>query len=371
MRLEQLTFTRFLAAIFIVVFHIGLQVPPFNNPDIAFIVGKANYGVSYFFILSGFIMMIAYNRMVKIKVFDYYKNRFARIYPVFMVSIILFYLFNIVINNYRGWIVAKDPLFSLLGVQAWIPEKAMICNFPAWSLSVEFLFYALFPFLYNKIYKKYSVRSVSIVIIFFWIVSQAVMQTMIHTQYFIDNQPSSYNFVFHFPVMHLSQFLMGNLAGLIFLKYLLEKKGNYDLYLIALFAVLLLLFKYPIGIDYHNGLLAVVFVPMILLMVMNTGYTTKVFNLKPLVFLGEISYGIYILHWPLNLWIQTLIKRYVTANDTYSFYIYLCLLIVLSSLSYLFIERPLNNWIRNVKLFKNEQQLSAVLVEERNVSPQQ
>ena len=44
MRIEQLTFTRFVAAISIVIFHYGKDVPPFNY--LSFLFQQANIGVS-------------------------------------------------------------------------------------------------------------------------------------------------------------------------------------------------------------------------------------------------------------------------------------------------------------------------------------
>lgn len=367
MRLEQLTFTRFLAAIFIVVFHFGLGVYPFNNPDLGFALTRANNGVGYFFILSGFIMMIAYASKNKIKPLDYYKNRFARIYPVFIISVALVLIFNLIVNRYFVFGTVVDTMVSLMGIQAWIPKKVMIYNFPAWSLSVEIFFYALFPLLYNKVYKKLSIKTITIAIIIVWVISQAVLYKLFNSPFYADNLPESHNFIFHFPLLHLNQFLMGNLAGFIFLRYLTNKTGNYDIYLVLLFAALMLLYKYPIGLDYHNGLLAIIFVPMILLLVLNTGYITKIFNLKPFVFLGEISYSIYILQWPVYLWAKTSLNYLGVVNEAYVFYIYLFVLIVSCIICYIYIEKPLHSWIRNVKFFKKqEQQLSPILVEEEN-----
>lgn len=45
---EQLTFTRFIAALSIVVYHFGDIYPPFNSSILAPIVKNANLGVSYF-----------------------------------------------------------------------------------------------------------------------------------------------------------------------------------------------------------------------------------------------------------------------------------------------------------------------------------
>ena len=68
MRLEQLTFTRFLAAIAVVTFHYGRGSVLMDNETLGLFFHQALYGVSYFFILSGFVMMIAYsNKEVKAK----------------------------------------------------------------------------------------------------------------------------------------------------------------------------------------------------------------------------------------------------------------------------------------------------------------
>lgn len=53
MRIEQLTFTRFIAAIAIVFFHFGKPLNIFSEPNIHKLLINANIGVSYFLILSG------------------------------------------------------------------------------------------------------------------------------------------------------------------------------------------------------------------------------------------------------------------------------------------------------------------------------
>jgi peptidoglycan/LPS O-acetylase OafA/YrhL len=60
MRAEQITFTRFFAALSIVVFHFGKNISPFNESSIKILFLQAHIGVSYFFLLSGFIMILAY-----------------------------------------------------------------------------------------------------------------------------------------------------------------------------------------------------------------------------------------------------------------------------------------------------------------------
>lgn len=165
MKISQITFTRFLAAIAIVIFHYGEGAFVYKIKYISEIFAKANIGVSYFFILSGFIMIVAYHSKEKINYFDFYRNRVARIYPLYVIGLLL-YLFT------RSQETAFSPIIAYLaGVQSWFPGKVLILNFPGWSISVEFFFYLIFPFLYNYIYsRKYKFIWITGIVI--WIATQ-------------------------------------------------------------------------------------------------------------------------------------------------------------------------------------------------------
>lgn len=83
-KINQLTFTRFIAALAIVVYHYGYKIFPFNLKLLNKIILNGSVGVSYFFILSGFVLIVSYLHRVKngkISYFNFYLNRFARIYP--------------------------------------------------------------------------------------------------------------------------------------------------------------------------------------------------------------------------------------------------------------------------------------------------
>jgi len=98
MRIEQLTFTRFIAAISIVIFHFGDGCYLFNNEYVSFLFTQANMGVSYFFILSGFVMTIAYSHKENFQLKEYLVNRIGRIYPLYFFSIVLVLLSIPLIN---------------------------------------------------------------------------------------------------------------------------------------------------------------------------------------------------------------------------------------------------------------------------------
>ncbi|MBD0726572.1 hypothetical protein B6A10_15470 [Flavobacterium sp. L1I52] len=351
MRIEQLTFTRFLAATSIVIFHYGVKCYPFNNNEIAFIFKSADVGVSYFFILSGFVMMLAYGNRPVISVREYLINRLARIYPVYFFASLLMLLTQLRTNN----LDVKGLFFNLFMIQAWFPDKVLSFNPPAWSLAVEFVFYLIFPFVFNQLFKKIALNRIVVFVVLFWIFSQLIFHTLYPLSEFQEwtvlKAILKYN-----PLMHLNEFLIGNLAGLCFIQKFKSKKANYD-FLILLFAALVLLaLKFPMGFYFHNGLLAILFIPLIIFLSLNNGLITRLFQEKKLVFLGEISYGIYILQHPVYSLISAYsVNKYLNISEpTIVFLIRFIILLILASLSYLFLEKPIQMVVRKTTRVKTE-----------------
>lgn len=352
MRIEQLTFTRFIAALSIVIYHYGKNVFLYNNEYLSFIFKQANVGVSYFFILSGFVMIIAYKDKENIIFFEYVKNRLARIYPVYLLAIFL--ILGIGLFREINYI---NLILSFLMLQAWIPEKALVINYPGWSLSVELFFYLSFPFLFNYIYKKFALRNIGFWIILCWLFSQIMFYLIVDTDliktYIYSIKDLHYN-----PLMHFNEFLIGNLAGLYFIYKLKDKRKNYFVHILFTLIVLLLLLKFPIGLNYHNGLLSVIFVPLIILISLSTDKLTRLFSNNIFIFLGEISFGIYILQAPIwTLFTDYRMNKYFGfekgSDLNLVFFVRLMILIIVSSISYLYFERPIRNIIKNFSIKNN------------------
>lgn len=141
-RLHRLTGLRFFAALAVFVFHGLLFI---NGPEsgvVHSIFGQGRSGVSFFFVLSGFVL--AWSSKPGDRLLGFYRRRAARIYPVYLAAL----LFAEVL-----WLV-RDPkglangLLTPFLLQAWVPDKHVYfaVNTPAWSLSVEAFFYLMFPF---------------------------------------------------------------------------------------------------------------------------------------------------------------------------------------------------------------------------------
>lgn len=347
MRIEQLTFTRFIAAISIVIFHYGSGSYLFNNEYFSFIFQQANVGVSYFFILSGFVMIIAYGDKGNISFLNYIQNRLARIYPVYLLAIFLI----LSVSLFRGF-DHQELLLNLFMIQSWIPQKALTINSPGWSLCVEMFFYSSFPFLMNKIYSKQKLKFNTIWIILFWLISQIIFHLII---YEIFEMPIySTKDLFYYPLLHFNEFLIGNLTGMFFIYKLKDYQKNYLLPILVCLICLILLLRFPLGFNFHNGLLAIIFVPLILLISLSNDKISRFFSKRIFVFLGEISFSIYLLQLPVwMIFSDYIIEKYLGLNNesdfTGMFLLRLLILITISALSYLYLEKPVRSLIKTLR----------------------
>ena len=147
-RLNALTGLRCFAAINVVLFH-------FSNPQwfgwMAPVVNAGFISVSYFILLSGFVLAYNYSARARTGELDrarFWKARFTRIYPIYFLSLLL--ALGQLSQEYGShthamfWTgVALTPLL----LQGWIPAIATFMNTPAWTMSAEASYYVLFPWL--------------------------------------------------------------------------------------------------------------------------------------------------------------------------------------------------------------------------------
>ena len=135
--LLPLTSLRFVAAAMIVLLH-GLPVAqlPSGSPSLA-------QGVSFFFVLSGFILAYRYPKLANsAEVRTFLTFRIARIWPAHAVTAVAAAL--ILSLPIDGRFIA-----NLAMIHGWIPNKPWYFSYNAvsWSISTEFFFYLAFPVL--------------------------------------------------------------------------------------------------------------------------------------------------------------------------------------------------------------------------------
>lgn len=361
MQLDQITFTRFIAALTVVFFHYGQSVFPASVPFLFENVTAGPIAVGYFYVLSGFIMAIAYyqtdaSKRKEFNKLKYWVARFARIYPVYLLA-----LFLIAAAKFKT--LGQDwetlPLHLLL-LQSWVPGYPITLNTPGWSLSVEAFFYLCFPFLLVWVYKR-GIKSLAIFAVSLWLITQIILLVQLNSEAYA---PKSllHDLIYYNPLMHINQFVLGLVCG-IYLKISSNKDIDHDkkepntgIWLLTSFLIMsIFIWGRPhletflsIKLAFTNGLLAPIFLGTIIFLAKHKGRITKVFSYPLLILLGEASYSLYILQKPVHGIYDKLIVPRINLSDTLHFYVFLIILTLVSIASYKLLETPMRKLINGV-----------------------
>jgi peptidoglycan/LPS O-acetylase OafA/YrhL len=173
-RLDALTGMRWWAAFFVFTYHM-LVFAPLPGVAAAFLK-EGFYGVTFFFVLSGFVL--TWSASPRVSQSTFYLRRFARVYPshfvALLVAIPIFYSFQP--DPSQPWVkpVSVGILaLSFVLMQGWWSNPTILFsgNPAAWTLTCEAFFYAVHPYI-NRGLMKLRVRgavifAVSVLVIAF------------------------------------------------------------------------------------------------------------------------------------------------------------------------------------------------------------
>ncbi len=352
-RIDQLTFTRFIAIIVVLFFHGGGGVY-FQALDTflpSALLVSSTTSVTYLYVLSGFVMSLVYYRPEeKFFIGKYWTSRILRLYPLYFISFLLVCYYYI---DYIARIKPQKTLVNIFVLQAWWPPYAQSFNYAAWSMTVEFFFYALFPFFTMWAYRQ-STKKLILVSVVLWVVSQVV-----HKILWAGYYPDKGNFLIYFPLFHLSSFILGAVGGIWFLREGRDQAIKPRTGLLVFWGSILLVSiyiivssestRFPNGMELMTGLLAPLLVITILALALDKSRLSSIFNNPALVALGDTSYGLYILHVPFIWLFLRALENSSLRNPQLIFeYTFLPLMIVSGLLIHYYIDSPIRNWLKNV-----------------------
>lgn len=342
-QLKALTATRGFAALLVVIFHFGTDIRPFSYFEQFFTGG--NFAVSYFFVLSGFVMYWTYhNRHISFG--NFIKRRIARIAPLYWFALLLsmiapVYYYKVYHNPPIDAEVVKSLLLNVFFLQGYFPKYSLSINSPGWSLSVEMFFYILFPVL--LVIAKRNIRMFLIAGTTFFLLSQMAHVAMVNHMPSADNE--AHNLIFYHPLFHLNEFIIGMMGGYYFTICDVRKVRLSSL--LAFIVIVLLINFLPRTISLHNGLLAPFFLVLIIALALNE---PPALTTRPLLFFGEISYGIYLLQFPVHYYISLWNGLYWKLSAVKEFYLMLATLFLLATISFYLIEKPMRNKINSIHI---------------------
>jgi peptidoglycan/LPS O-acetylase OafA/YrhL len=317
--LRALTSLRFFAAMYVLGYH---YTAAFDLQSAATSLGYT--GVTFFFILSGFILTHNYrnadfgSETVK---FNYFAARFCRIYPVFLFSLLVslpfFLAYTTKIPAFsQQALYLSGALLAPLGLHAWVAGAACSLNCPSWSISAELFFYLIFPLAVRLIAVRpwawliWTALGWLLTCFIFW----AVWLWIGSGIPLVDTQPTPASalvaqFIKFFPLGRLPEFLIGIVLYYLWCDRTRRPSTGLLLALCLLFAAVLsqVSGRLP-DVFLHNGLTALVWVPLIAIA---AGLRGGPLCAPPMVFLGQISYSLYLLHIPVLSIVLALDKRLV------------------------------------------------------------
>jgi peptidoglycan/LPS O-acetylase OafA/YrhL len=316
-RLPALTSVRFFAALWVALFHMqSMKAFYFGAAAVRQFASIGYCGVSFFFVLSGFILVYTYSgRATSLRAF--WQARFARIYPALAFCLLItapgFFFCCVMMRAHDprvfvpewAWVAPHMWLSAGLSVtllESWLPQTALAWNMPNWSLSVEAFFYLLFPFLLprmTRLSRRQLLAIAPLGLLFALACTLAYMHFHPDSAGAVDTKTVGpwINAVKFHPLMRLPEFLMGMAAGLLFLRGDRNRKMAWPLVLIGLAAIALVIVLSP-WIPYlviHTALLAPAFVVLVYGIALRPA-GVEVLEHKVMVALGEASYPFYLLH---------------------------------------------------------------------------
>lgn len=325
--IKQLTFLRFLAALLVVIFHFGKNTWPFNTNIISPIINEGSIAVSFFFFLSGVVIAFNYLGKSEFNNREFFVKRFARIYPLYLLAFISTLILGMIFKD--AYPRGLSILLQFFSLHSWFPEICLEINFPSWSISVELFFYLMFPVILKLIDRLGNLKS-SILIITVWLLSILQHYLFIENLY-IPNNSKIDHFIQFFPLWHFSTFLMGILCA----KYILKQKESAFQYYLKPYVLLtigIIAFFTILGTDNiikpytHNGLMSPVFFLIIAGLAIDKSSLSIFLGNKFFILLGNTSYAIYIMQWPVYILFSAIIGQ--EKLEGLDFYLYLSFLII-------------------------------------------
>jgi peptidoglycan/LPS O-acetylase OafA/YrhL len=373
---------RFLAALLVLLGHgygyvVGSPEPP--NLVHLTLLHLVILGMTMFFVLSGFVIHLNYHASVGngwSGTYDFFVARFARLYPLFL-AVFGFEFFRLLYWQapQHGFTMLWPLPFYLTFTQTWffIPidghplfahytyfSGAIQATGAMWSLSIEFLFYAAYPWLARPI-SRLCGRSLywlflAVVFVEIGYFSSLHLLDLHQFSRLIFPSPDLANsFViwvtFYSPAVRMMEFLLGALAAQAFLSQASPGKSHARGWAAPGIAICIAAWCcLSIRLHFETFGPVIVAAPvavLILLSAQGGSWFSRCLGCQTLVRAGEASYSIYLLHWYIMALWGGFYAASLPPRERLTVYVVgIIATIGISRFSYLIFERPAQRWLR-------------------------
>lgn len=304
-RIDALTGLRPFASFYVFFFHFGRPLVAHAPEPLRALAGSGFVGVSFFYVLSGFVLALGERRRVADGTFDHRRflvRRLSRVAPAYFAAWLL--LIAPLLFGAASSVRASVPggLLQLCMLQAWWPPLALTWNLPAWSISVELAFYLVFPALVRALLGLRTWRARALALAAIWAAALALAggYSLVAPDGAVgpDSDAFFVDFLKFFPPARLPEFAFGVTLGLAFDRDRATPRWLGPLALAATAALLAGSERLPFALV-HNALLLPCFGALVWSVAGARGAVGELFASRPLVGLGRACYAVYILQMPL------------------------------------------------------------------------
>lgn len=344
---------RAIAVIAVIIYHIDANYLP-----------GGFLGVDLFFVLSGYLIssliIKEYKSTGTVNLYNFYVRRARRLLPAvyFMITVVL-----IIITLFNGVLLKKsylDALFGYIYSSNWWYIFHKLDYFDSfgsqspfkhlWSLAIEEQFYMFFPLIFlifNRKSKSNNSNSKLNKNFIYVVLSLILVSLIAHILLFDIN---NINRIYFGTDTRAFSLLVGVVGAILYpmdrLSERTTKKDNMIYSIVSLVSILVLIGIMIITSEYNTwlyrgGFLLVAIIGLIIIISSGRQYTfmSKLLSFKPFVFIGKISYSLYLWHFPI-LVVTTPVSEIGNPN---LFYVTLRIILIflVATGSYMFVETPI------------------------------
>lgn len=334
-----------------------------SHPDLWLFVNQFFCFLNPLFVLSGFVIYYTYSEIASLEkkiLRKFFVNRIARIFPILLILVTATYLLAYRSNLYPPGEMLKQYLMSISLVKGYSKEYFLTGIPASWTLTLEWTFYLLAPFIFILVRKRYGFA-------YFLLAAYSVLAVL--TLLYSGNQSGDRQAGWHFSSqitffgrcfefatgIYLAMVLQGKVSS----AWLFRNRRS-TLWIGSFIFILSLVLEYMIaqyygiehGLDTMPGLLvnhllvpAGVFFFFYSLAHQNS-LIQRLLSTRLMTELGNSTYSFYLLQ---TSFVFSILHSKVSSNT----FILLCLLIIVAYLFHRIVEQPLDilvkKWLNNGK----------------------